>query len=109
MTIQLSWQVNSVGTSQKVYRSLSAFTSSALPTPLATLSANAFSYEDDTATDPDDYFYMIETVSGAVSAFSNLISVTIEEPVSDGYLGNLYDGDGFPLNDSTGAALIAAG
>ena len=96
MSIQLRWGLRGTADSQKVYRDTSPLDRTSLPAALATLGATDVSYLDETATAFETtYYYIVETIEGADSVFSEQRSITTAADVVVG-------GDGYNVNDGAG-------
>lgn len=105
MGVRLTWQNNSVGDNNIVYRSAAPIDPEDLPVPLAVLAANQSSYDDLGAVDGETYFYRVALVRGASVALSNELSFEVLPPAV-GPFGPLVSSLGpacwLRLNETTG-------
>lgn len=80
MGVHLKWQNNSLGDAIVVYRSATPISPDALPTPIATLEAEAQSYDDLDAVDGETYHYRLQLVRGTAGVFSEEIVFLVSPP-----------------------------
>lgn len=106
MTVRLEWVNRAEADSIRVYRSTSAFDGASLPSVLATLDANARSYDDNGVSGETAYFYRIAIVSGASVALTGLVTITT---AASGGGAAILDQLGATITDQAGTAITEQG
>lgn len=101
MPVQLTWVEPNFGESSvKVYRDTSTMNPMSLPSPLATLSADANTYLDTTAVDATTYYYRVSSTVNGVEYVSDEISITPDSPdPADFWTSPATDGVWFDPSD----------
>lgn len=72
MSVRLSWGSANAALAEsiKIYRADQAFSTAALPTPLATIAGSATTYDDTTAVRNRTYYYRVGLIRGGAELFS---------------------------------------
>jgi hypothetical protein len=89
MGVRLTWQNNSVGDNNIVYRSTAPIDPGALPSPLAVLDDSVSSYDDVTTMTGVTYYYRVALVRGGSAALSTEVSINASPGVDSSFADEL--------------------